>query len=426
LIERGIVESMDGRIAVGWLIVEDLATVLALVLLPAVAVGLGGTALATSSPAGGVLGTLALALGKLALFVGVMLVVGRRAVPWLLGRAAATGSRELLTLAVLAMSVGVAYFASRLFDVSFALGAFFAGILVGRSNLSHKVAEDVLPLQDAFTVLFFVSVGMLFNPAALFDTPGRLVATIAIIVVGKSLVAAGIVWGFGHPPRTVLLVAASLAQVGEFSFILAELGLQLGLLPDEGRNLILAGAIVSISLNPFVFAGAGRLHAWLAARSVAAERPLPPAPLTVDWLHGHAIIVGAGRVGRVVAAALRAAAVPHLLVEQNRGVAEDVRREGATVLVGDATRLVVLEHAGLADARLLVVAIPSPAEARAVVALARDANPALRIVVRTHDLAEGAALELNGADLVVMGETELAKAMVAFALREARAPGPSR
>jgi CPA2 family monovalent cation:H+ antiporter-2 len=258
--QRNELHSPNGQIAVGWLIIEDLLTVLALVFLPALANVLGA-----SPPDGhashaihGLLATLGITIGKLAVFIALMLVGGRRAVPWVLEKIARTGSRELFTLAVLSIALGIAYGSAVLFDVSVALGAFFAGVLLSESELSHKAAEESLPLQDAFAVLFFVSVGMLFNPSILMREPGAVLAVLLVIVVGKSLAAFLIVLLFRYPLHTALSVSAGLAQIGEFSFILTGLGVSLGLLPAEGRDLVLAGALLSITLNPFVF-GAVRL-----------------------------------------------------------------------------------------------------------------------------------------------------------------------
>jgi CPA2 family monovalent cation:H+ antiporter-2 len=427
--ERGMIDTLDGRIAVGWLIVEDLAMVLALVLLPALAGPLGASpeVVAAHAPgAVGLWGEVALTLGKVALFVGFMMIAGSRIFPAMLGHVARSGSRELFTLAVLATSLGVAYVAARVFDVSFALGAFVAGVVVAGSSLRHRVAEDTLPLQDAFTVLFFVSVGMLFDPAILRETPGMLLATVAVIVVGKSIAALAIVRLFRYPAGTALTVAAALAQIGEFSFIIAELGLGLGILPPEGRSLILAGAIVSITFNPFVFAGAFELWQRVGPRLDRAPAEEPPAALAVAWLEDHAIVVGGGRVGRVVADALARADVPHLVVEANPEVVDQLRAAGKTVLTGDATTPAVLAQAGLATARLLVVALPSPIDTRAIVASARRLNPALRIVARTHSDEERAYLEAHDVDRAVTGETELARAMAHHALQSARPDEPLR
>ena len=421
---RALLESADGRIAVGWLVVEDLVTVLALVLLPALAVPLGGQRLAEDGAGGSIVAALALTLLKVAAFLALMLFVGTRAVPWLLERVVRTGSRELFTLAVLAVAVGIAVGAASLFDVSFALGAFFAGVVISESDLSHQAAADALPLQDAFAVLFFVSVGMLFDPTVIVREPLHVLATVLIILIGKSLAAFAIVLVFRHPPRTALLISASLAQIGEFSFILANLGIALGLLPEEGRSLVLAGAIISITLNPLAFGIVEPVARWLAARPrVAAflERaagPLSELPATVNTtaLHDHAVLVGYGRVGGIVGEALTRNGISHIVVERDRVAVENLRKRGVPAVYGDAARPAILEHVHLAKARLLIVAAPDPYHARQIIEIARKANPLIDTVVRTHSEAERAYLERLGVGRVVMGERELAFGIAHYAL----------
>lgn len=425
--ERQTLESVDGRIAVGWLIVEDLVMVLALVMLPALAVPLGGDpqSLAGNVGGGNLLLTLGITLLKVAAFVALMLFVGAKIVPWLLARVAKTGSRELFTLSVLALALGIAFGSAELFGVSFALGAFFAGVIVSESDLSHKAAEDALPLQDAFAVLFFVSVGMLFDPAILIQQPLQVLGTVAIIVIGKSLAAFFIVLLFRYPARTALTVSASLAQIGEFSFILAGLGLSLGLLPQEGQSLIVAGALLSITLNPLVF----RVVDPIAARLLASPRfkgpvehprdPLTALPESIDetTLQNHVVLIGYGRVGSVIGKELERQHVPYLIVEQNREYVVKLREEGLPAIYGDATALGVLTHAGLEQARLLAVATPDALLARQMVELARQVNPDIDTVVRTHsDEAQG-YLEGMKVGLAVMGEQELGQRMAEYALR---------
>ena len=420
--ERGILSSVDGRIAVGWLIVEDLAMVLALVLLPALAVPLGGTP-PPGTPEGNVLAAVLVTLAKVGAFLAFMFIVGRRVVPWLLGHVARTGSRELFTLGVLAVALGVAVGAAALFGVSFALGAFFAGVVIAESDFSHQAAADALPFQDAFAVLFFVSVGMLFDPSILVDEPLRVVAVLLVILVGKSLAAFLIVLVFRYPLRTALTVSASLAQIGEFSFILAGLGVGLGLLSAEGQSLILAGAILSITLNPLVFGIIKPIARWLRARPRLAavfERPegtLAELPATVDAdaMHGHVVLVGYGRVGRPVGEALGRQGIPYLVVEQNREAVEALRARGLPAIYGDAAREPILEHAHLDRARLLIVSSPDPVQARLILEHARHANPTIDTVVRTHSDAERAYLEGQGVGRAVVGERELALAMVRYA-----------
>jgi CPA2 family monovalent cation:H+ antiporter-2 len=434
--DRGLLDSANGRIAVGWLVVEDLFTVLVLVLLPAIALSLGGKppADAAAGGQGDLLRTVAITLGKVGAFVALMIVVGRRAVPWLLERVARQGSRELFTLSVLAVAMGTAVGAASLFGVSFALGAFFAGMVVNGSDLSHEAAADALPLQDAFSVLFFVAVGMLFDPAILLRAPLEVFAVIMIIMVGKSLGALGIVLLLRYPLHTALVISASLAQIGEFSFILAALGLSLGLLPPEGQSLIVAGALLTISLNPLAFEVAHRLSRWVAARPrllSALERGSPnlPEAATDDRaLRGHTILIGYGRVGGTIGDALARAGVPYVVIEQNRELFESLRDRGVPAVFGNATRRTVLELARPERAKLVIVTVPDPFQARAVVEQARRMNRAIASVVRTHSEEERAYLERAGVGLAVMGERELARAMARYALEveggESPALGP--
>lgn len=418
---RGLLESVDGKIAVGWLIVEDLAVVLALVLLPALAVSMGGTPLdeGTSSVGIAVVGTFA----KVVAFLALMFVIGRRAVPWLLDRVAATGSRELFTLAVLASSLGIAVGAATLFDVSFALGAFFAGVVIGESDLSHRAAADALPFQDAFAVLFFVSVGMLFDPSIVVRQPGRVLAVLAVILLGKSIVAFLIVLAFRYPLRTALVVAASLAQIGEFSFILIGLGSTLDLLSPEGASLVLAGALLSITVNTFFFSALAPIEGWVRKRPRLAglvERPagsLSEVPTGVEEhdLRDHAVLIGHGRVGSSVAEALELQGIAYIVVEQNREVAAALRARGLPVVYGDASRPGILDHVHLERARLLLVTAPDPYEARRIVEHAHQVNPGIDTVVRTHSDAERNWLEAKGVGRAVVAERELAFALVRYA-----------
>ena len=418
--QRGLVDSAEGRIAIGWLIVEDLAMVLALVLLPALAGSLGGT---PAEGGGSVAAAVAITLGKVIAFLAVMFVVGRRAVPWMLARVARTGSRELFTLSVLAVAMGVAVGAAVLFGVSFALGAFFAGVVISESDLSHQASADALPFQDAFAVLFFVSVGMLFDPSVLIEQPLQVLGAVLIILIGKSLAALGIVLAFRYPVRTALVVAASLAQIGEFSFILAGLGVTLNLLPPEGHSLVLAGALLSITANPLIFAGA----TWLERRVRASprlaewlERPAGilaelPAGVDAETLRDHAVLIGHGQVGAPVARALERQGIPYVVVEQNREQVEALRARGLPALFGDASRPGILEHAHLERARLLVVSAPDAFQARLILDHARKVNPGIDTVVRTHSDQERAHLERTGVGRAVVGERELALAIIRYA-----------
>ncbi|MGW5958447.1 YbaL family putative K(+) efflux transporter [Methylorubrum thiocyanatum] len=424
---QGLLDTDKGRIAVGWLIVEDLAMVVALVLLPALAPSLGGEAAGVVghhvAPDHGLWVTLGLTLAKVGVFIAVMLLGGRRVVPYLLGLAARTGSRELFTLAVLASAVGIAYASSELFGVSFALGAFFAGMVLAESDLSHQAAADSLPLQDAFAVLFFVSVGMLFDPGIVLREPLSILGVVGVIVLGKSVAAIAIVLAFGHPVGTALTIAASLAQIGEFSFILAGLGISLKLLPEEGRDLILGGALLSITLNPLFFVLADRVSRWLGERPELRRRlerraaaPLPVRAAALE-MRGHAVIIGYGRVGSAIGKALQDWNLPFVVVERDRRRVEELRVQGVPAVFGDATAPGILDAADIASARLVVVATPDPHQARRLLAKARAANPEIDSVVRTHSDTERRRLEEDGVGLVLMAERELALGMMTYALR---------
>jgi CPA2 family monovalent cation:H+ antiporter-2 len=420
--ERRLVDSERGRIAIGWLIVEDLAMVLTLVLLPAVAGLLKGEA-GNGAGLSAVAMPVLLTLGKVVAFVVFMLVVGRRVIPWLLHYVAHTGSRELFRLAVFAISLGVAFGAAILFDVSFALGAFFAGMILSESELSQRAANETLPLRDAFAVLFFVSVGMLVDPSILLREPLPLLATVIIIIFGKSIAAFGIVRLFGYPTSTALTISASLAQIGEFSFILVSLGVGLGLLPDRGRDLVLAGAIISIMLNPVFFALLDRYLARdaekaskadaqaktdIAAAEAAAREALPETRLS-----NHVVLVGHGRVGKVVSAALRLGGTPVLVIEDSAGMVEQLHKEGVEVMLGNAAAPDMLRAANIAGARGLLVAIPDAFEGGQIVSKARALSATLPIIARAHSEEEIAHLKHHGANVVIMGEQEIAKAMLA-------------
>ena len=417
--ERRLMETERGRIAVGWLIVEDLAMVLALVLLPALAQVVGGSGDSVGSePLAarfglGLAGVLAFTFVKVGLFVGLMLVVGRRVVPWTLHYIAHTGSRELFRLAVLAIALSVAFGAAKFFGVSFALGAFFAGMILSESALSQRAAEESLPLRDAFAVLFFVSVGMLFDPSSVISQPWPIVATLFIIVVGKSAAAFLIVLAFRHPIATALTISASLAQVGEFSFILADFGINLKLLPSQGRDLILAGAILSIFLNPLMFAIADRLGERIEKRLGPIAPPTaPPSPPVTTTLTDHIILVGYGRVGRIVGTALRERKERFVVIEASEPLLTELRQTNIEAIAGNAARPDVLKAANLAGAKYVMIAIPEAFEAGQVVQQARTANPKSRIIARAHSDAEVHHLSSLGADTVIMGEQEIADAMI--------------
>jgi K+:H+ antiporter len=417
--ERRLVETGRGRIAVGWLIVEDMVMVLTLVLLPAFAGVLGGEGGGTTDLAG-VATAAALTIGKIAAFVAIMLIVGKRLIPWVLHYMAHTGSRELFRLAVFVIALGAAFAAAELFGVSFALGAFFAGMILSESPLSQRAAEETLPLRDAFAVIFFVSVGMLFKPAILIEDPLAVLATLAIILLGKSLAAFAIIRLFGYPASTALLVSVSLAQIGEFSFILAGLGVDLGLLPERGRNLILAGAILSILLNPLLFAVLDMLQAWRDKGRVPEVQPAQPAeekgaarePVRPTALTNHVVLVGHGRVGGVISEELAEKKVPLLVIESDDEPLAELKAQGVEAIAGNAADPEIIAAANLGAARCLLVAIPDAFEGGQVVEQARALNPKLTIIARAHSEAEVLHLKKHGASLVILGEHEIALAMV--------------
>jgi monovalent cation:H+ antiporter-2, CPA2 family len=414
---RGIVDSMNGKIAVGWLVVEDLATVLVLVLMPPLAGILGGTAQVES--AAPLWQTIGFTLLQVSFFIAFMLVAGKRLLPWLLWHVAKTGSRELFTLAVIAAAISIAFGAAKLFSVSFALGAFFAGMVMRESEFSHRAAEESLPLRDSFAVLFFVSVGMLFDPAILVKEPFSVLAVVAIIIVGKSIAAMAIVLAFRYPLNTALTVAASLAQIGEFSFILAGLGMSLGILPAEGMSLVLAGALISIALNPLVFSLAKPIEKWLLSFSKLARHldrrtdPFAELPMSTErkLLEGQVVLVGYGRVGRRIAQALTEQGIPFVIAEQNREIVEGLRKKGMAAVSGNAADPAVLVQAHIQNASMLVIATPETIDFRKMSEAASTLQPSIEIVVRTHNEEESTLLRKDGVGTVFYGEEELAKGM---------------
>lgn len=409
--ERQLIDSQRGQIAIGWLIVEDLAMVLTLVLLPAFA-GIMGEG--QNMQLKDLLIELGITLGKVIAFITIMIVVGRRLVPWILAKTASTGSRELFTLSVLALAMGVAYGAVAIFDVSFALGAFFAGMVLNESELSHRAAHDTLPLRDAFAVLFFVSVGMLFDPMILVEQPLAVLGCLAIIVFGKSVAAFLLVKMFGHSKRTALTVSVSLAQIGEFAFILAGLGISLNMLSPEGRNLVLAGAILSIMINPLLFT---LLERYLAKTETIEDQSLQEVTeeeekqIPVD-LCNHVLLVGYGRVGSLIGAKLHDAGVPLVVIENSRPRVEALREQGIHVVLGNAANPEILELARIDCARWLLLTIPNGYEAGEIVAFARTKRDSLDIIARAHYDDEVAYISDRGANQVVMGEREIANSML--------------
>ncbi len=413
--DRRLMDSERGRIAVGWLVVQDLLTVLTLVLLPPLAALLKGGAVLDT---GTLLVSLAWTFGKLAAFVALMLVVGSRVIPWILHYIAHTGSRELFRLAVLSLALGVAFAAAELFGVSIALGAFFAGMILSESPLSQRAAEESLPLRDAFAVLFFVSVGMLFDPMTLLREPLALTMTVLVVLVGSAGSAFAIVRLFGYPLATALLIAAGLAQIGEFSFILADLGIGLKVMPERARALILGTSILSIFVNPFLFQGAE----WLRKRAEPQPKPTPDKKASVQaptTLSGHAVLVGYGRVGRLIGDGLKADGLPFLVIEEAADAVEALRGAGIECIQGNGADDPVLAASNLAAARILFVAIPEAFEAGQIVQQARKARSDLEIVARAHFDAEVEHLRQLGASAVIMGEREIAAAMLGYARTKA-------
>lgn len=427
---RKILDTMNGRIAVGWLVVEDLACVLVLVLMPPLAGLLGAPVAETASSGSPLWIVIGKTLLEVAAFVGIMLIAGRRLLPWLLWQVAKTGSRELFTLAVVAIAIGVAYGASELFHVSFALGAFFAGMMMRESKFSHRAAEESLPLRDAFSVLFFVAVGMLFDPSIILEHPIQVLLVVAIVVIGKTLAAMGIVLALRYPLDTALTVGASLAQIGEFSFILAGLGLSLGLLPQEGMSLVLAGSLISMALNPFTFMAMAPLRAWLLRRSRLAKRldkrtdafAMLPASTERKYLEGQVVLVGHGALGRRVADALDERGIAWVVAERNREIVEDLRRQGRAAVSGDASDEAVLIQAHIARAAMLVVTTSDPIDVRRMAHAARLLNPGIEIVVRCDNEDEFRLLSREGTGTFFHEREELAKAMTGHILQ--RFPPP--
>jgi CPA2 family monovalent cation:H+ antiporter-2 len=422
--ERRLVETERGKITVGWLIVQDIAMVIALVLLPAITGLFEGEAPPDTAA---LLRQVAEVIGKLAIFSVAMLLVGKKLIPMLLHYVAHTGSRELFRLAVLSIALGFAFLAAELFGVSLALGAFFAGMMLSESQLSQQAATESLPLRDAFAVLFFVSVGMLFHPVIMLEEPLAVLATVLIILLAKSVVAFAVVRVFQYSHDTALVIAASLAQIGEFSFILANLGMRLGVLPGEGRDLILAGAIISILLNPLLFAA---LDAYFSRREKAAaetaeegapatekaaeEEEVTPTrePILPTELTDHVVLIGHGRVGKFISEQLRQRGTPLYIIEDNRDDVSELKDHGIEALAGNAADPEVLQAANLDNARCVLVAIPDAFEGGQVVQQARAINPVLPIIARAHSEEEIDHLLKHGANLVVMGEHEIAKAMI--------------
>lgn len=412
--ERRLLETQRGRIAIGWLIVEDIAMVLALVLIPALSGLLGGKGeIAEGSE---LATTIMITLGKVVAFVAVMMIVGRRVIPWALDRVAATGSRELFSLCVLAIALGFALGAAYIFDVSFALGAFFAGMILAESELSHRAAEESLPLRDAFSVLFFVSVGMLLDPNTLVDNFPMVLVTLLIIMIGKSIGAFMIVRAFRYSTSTALTVSASLAQIGEFAFIIASLAMTYGLMTKETQDLVLAGAILSIVLNPVMFMVVDRIGKRLESKEVKKiEETYTEGEASKVPLENHTIVVGCGRIGARLVQHLKESGEPFVVIEDTIEEVDRLRTDGCFALNGNAAAPGILEEANVEKARLLLVAIHGSFEAGQLVDRARELNPDIKIVAHARSEAEYSHLKRHGVVEAMMGENEIAQGMMARA-----------
>jgi monovalent cation:H+ antiporter-2, CPA2 family len=425
---KGVLESVNGRIAVGWLVVEDLAMILVLVVIPPLTKAMTGSASGFSVSE--IFTTLSLAIA----FVVFMLVLGRRLFPWILWCVAKTGSRELFTLCVVATAVGIAYGASRLFGVSFALGAFFAGMVLRESDLSHRAAQESLPLRDAFAVLFFVSVGMLFDPHVLWNHPFQVLSALAVVVVLNGAVATGIVILFRYPLSTALTVGAGVAQIGEFSFVLAALGVSLGILDEQARSLVLGAAILSIALNPLVFGLVGPLQTWIRKRSRMArllERPADPLamlPYSTDeqFLSGQVVLVGYKGIGKAIHAKLKEQGIRCVVIDSNREVVEALRKNGDPAVSGEASEPMVLVQAHIAKAGMLLVATSDPVDLRQMVKIARTLNPRIEVALRSESADEAAFFAKEKMGRIFLAEQELSTVMVGHVLeRYGAAPSSS-
>ncbi|MCO8059986.1 MULTISPECIES: cation:proton antiporter [Acinetobacter] len=423
--DRGLLDSVNGKIAVGWLLVEDLVMVLALVLLPATAVLLGGQAIDNASDENIWL-TLGLTLLKVSGFIAFMLIVGKRLVPFIMQIVARLGSRELFTLTVVAAAVSIAFGAYKIFGVSMALGAFFAGMVVKESDFSHRAEEETLPLREVFSILFFVAVGMLFDPRILIEEPLHVLAVVGIIMVGKTIAAMALVLFFRYPLNTALTVGASLAQIGEFSFILATLGVSLQLLSLEGQNLILAGALISITLNSFVFSAIEPVQNWIRERSYLArllERsndPLAMLPdeVSQDYLRDQVVIVGHGEVGRRITQNLMAENIKVVIAEENREIVEDLREKGIAAVSGVATEAGVLIQAHIQHARLLVLSPMDILDIHKIVDIAKTLNPEIQVLVCAESKAEAEVIRKDNIGEVYFAKEEMAKNMSNYILNQ--------
>lgn len=424
--DRGLLNSVNGKIAVGWLLVEDLVMVLVLVLLPALAILLGGHPPAGYDSSQPIWLTLILTLLKVSAFIAFMLIIGKRLIPSILQIVARTGSKELFTLTVVASAVSIAYGSYALFGVSMALGAFFAGMVVKESDFSHRAETETLPLREIFTILFFVSVGMLFNPSIIVEQPVHILTVIAIIMLGKTLAAMALVLFFRYPLNTALTVGASLAQIGEFSFILATMGLALGLLDAEAQNLILAGALFSITLNSFLFSAIEPVQSWIRQRSKLArllERsndPLAMLPDEVDqsYLRDQVVIVGHGEVGRRITQSLMQHQIKVVIAEENREIVEDLRSKGIAAVSGHATEAGVLIQAHIQHARLLVISPMDILDIHKIVDTAKLLNPQIQVLICAESKEEAEVIRAAKVGAVYFAKEEMANNMSSHILKQ--------
>ena len=415
--ERSAVVTERGKIAVGWLVMEDIATVIALVILPALAPALGGKTVGVVSSSSIWL-SLIQTIFMVILFVVIMLTLGKKMIPWTLEKVAHLGSKELFTLSVLAIALGVALGAAYLFGVSLALGAFFAGMMLNESELSHEAAQDSLPLRDAFAVLFFVSVGLQLDLGIFSKHPFMLLGTFLTIVLGKSIGAYALVRAFRYSKETALTIAISLAQIGEFSFILINLGVSLALVGETPKSLILSAAILSILINPFLFKG---LDYWIASNKDKVETgtaateidvkdepevliPVPDIP--------HAIIVGYGRVGKELVPIIEERQIPLVVIEDDPYQAEKACQAGLPVVIGNAASVDVMKKANPATASMVLIASAQPFESGAMIDYIHKVNPAAIIVARAETNAAVDYLLSHGVHGAVMEKKELAFSMM--------------
>lgn len=423
--DRGLLDSINGRIAVGWLLVEDLVMVLALVLLPATAVLLGGQGLKSAGDEN-IWATLGITLMKVAGFIAFMLIIGKRLVPMIMQIVARLGSRELFTLTVVAAAISIAFGAYKVFGVSMALGAFFAGMVVKESDFSHRAEEETLPLREIFSILFFVSVGMLFDPRILLEQPLHVLAVVAIIMIGKTIAAMALVLFFRYPLNTALTVGASLAQIGEFSFILAALGVSLKLLSLEGQNLILAGALISITLNSFIFSAVEPVQKWIRERSSLArllERSADPLAMlpdevSQDYLRDQVVVVGHGEVGRRITLSLMQQNIKVVIAEENREIVENLRKKGIAAVSGVATEPSVLIQAHIQHARLLVISPMDIIDLHKIVDIAKTLNPQIQVLLCAESKEEAEVIRRDKIGQVYYAKEEMAKNMSSHILNQ--------